>query len=400
MKSVCCTALSLALFFPAPNSLAGPDEQEVGTLEIAPGLTVPLAQPKPIDWETVSPERLVKLFLAQLRSDPSDELQYRQSVVRILLEEGEVELADEIMEEVRQDDRAEILAEAGARLAQAGKADLGRERLARAKEWLGYAKGEHRNSALRWLALGHVALEEKVEAEKLIPQIRNEFDSLAAKGAMLSRWGKMEDVAAFMEKRGERYVLPQVDMLIEEGRRSLIEGNVEEADATFRKAGERAFGLKKINGITKVVRIVELLLEHGATKEASWHLGAYLKGVQILADEMPEKAVMLAEASMMARKLGRMEFATQLLEAGEGTIKKVFVLYAARPLCALARERTSRGDSQRAAQLIDIAARSSAGYDHIRGRAMGAVWVCLYYHLTGLSMESEVREQMKKAAGA
>lgn len=377
-----------------------PDGADVTTLELAPGLVVPLASPRPIDWETVGADRLLKLFLDQLRSDPSDELEYRIEIVRELMADGDFDLAEQIAGEIRQEDRSEIVAEIACGHIEAGDPARGRAMLEEAESWLVYSLDMHREAAMRFIATGYARLGEVEEARQVLGRIKDPFARARVEGVLLAEAGTSEETEAFLKESGEPSVLPQVDLLIDMAADKLKEGEIEEAERLFTRAGEKAFQLRKITGFAKVGRIVETLLQAEASEKAAGHLESYIRGIQVLADEMPEKGVLLATAAKYSRILGKIELAESLLEEAESKIKKVFVLYAARPLTAIAAQRTAMGATERAAQLIDIAARSAAAYDHVRGKAMGAVWVCLYYHQTGLSMEPGIREEMKKAAGS
>ncbi len=397
-----CVAFALVLR-PAPSALAAENaesEGEVTTLELAPGLIVPLAKPSPLDWQKVSAERLILLFLDQLRSDPSDELEYRRSVILELIDAEEFELAEQIASGIRQDDRAEVLGEIAFLYAGLEREERAAILLEEAESWLVHSTGMHKEMALRFIAACHARLGNRGEAEELMKQITDAFARQRVRGEVLSAFGEESEIETFLKETGEPWVLPQIDLLVDFAERKLRDGEVDAADKLLIQAGEKAFGLKKLTGFERVGRIVELLLEHKAMAKASWHLEAYIRGIKSVAPEMPERGVLLARAARFSRALGKIELAESLLDDAESNIKNVFVLYAARPLAAIARERVALGDKNRAFQLIDIAARTSAAYDHIRGKAMGAVWVCLFCHLTELSMEDAVREQMRLAAGA
>lgn len=373
---------------------------KITTLEVAPGLEVPLTEPKPIDWDKVSPQQLLKLFLDQLSSDPSDEFEYRLKIMREVVDTGDFGLAKEIVDGLGQTYRAEALAELGCLIIESGRTEEGTEVLNEAASWRVHAQELHEESARRFLAIGFGRIGNEEERDEMLNGIKYPIYRESAKGALLSPESGQEEVAEFLALTDEPAVLPQIDLLVRLADERLTKGEKEEAVNLLNDAGQRAFKMGKVTSYARVGEIVKLLIKHGEAAEAEVHLASFVRGVRQMANEMDEKGVSLAKAASYALEIGKTALAEELLTEAEDNIKHVFVLYAARPLAAIAAVRVKMGKAERAAQLIEMAAKTSASYDHVRGKAMGAVWVCLFCHATELSMEPEIREQMRRAAGS
>lgn len=398
----CVPTFALLVTGLAPSVLSAEEdspEVKITTLELAPGLEVPLAEPKPIDWDTVSPSRLLKLFLDQLRSDPSDEFEYRLKVMRQLVEHGDFEFAKEVVEGLGQANKSEALAELACLMIEFGRIEDGTRTLNEANAWRVHAQELHQESARRFLAIGYGRIGEGEKSEEMLRGIKYPIYRESARGALLSPESEPEEISEFLALTDEPAVLPQIDLLVRLADEKLAGGETEAALKLLDDAGQRAFKMGKVTSYARVAEIVKVLLKHGEHSEAEVHLASFVRGIRQMANEMDEKGVSLAKAAIFAMEIGKMAMAEELLTEAEDKIKHVFVLYAAGPLAAIAEAWVKMGKPERAMQLIEIAAKTSAAYDHVRGKAMGAVWVCLFCHVTGLSMEPEIREQMRRAAG-
>ena len=268
-----------------------------------------------------------------------------------------------------------------------------------ANAWRVHAQELHQESARRFLAIGYGRIGKGEKSEEMLRGIKYPIYRESARGALLSPESEPEEISEFLALTDEPAVLPQIDLLVRLADEKLAGGETEAALKLLNDAGQRAFKMGKVTSYARVAEIVKVLLKHGEHSEAEVHLASFVRGIRQMANEMDEKGVSLAKAAIFAMEIGKMAMAEELLTEAEDKIKHVFVLYAAGPLAAIAEAWVKMGKPERAMQLIEIAAKTSAAYDHVRGKAMGAVWVCLFCHVTGLSMEPEIREQMRRAAG-